>query len=146
MLENLIKKKVFPSPLILEGPDHEGLLLHFVKASLCETETACGECRSCKQIAKDFHPDWLKAEGSLKMEELREKMRSLHQKPFQSKRKVLSIQNFQEATANVQNALLKTLEEPRSAWLIIAGVNSRFGLLPTPSRFRGAKQENARRF
>lgn len=131
MLEELLKKSIFPSPLILEGSKSTEWIHSIVNFALCETNKACGTCRSCRQIKNGFHPDWLALAGNVKIDEVRETLRLLRQRPYESKRRVLSFDGLQDANAYVQNALLKTFEEPLDYWVLLAGVNSRFGLLPT---------------
>lgn len=52
-------------------------------------------------------------------------------KPLQSDIKVVVLESAQNLTIDAQNALLKTLEEPPGAALIILGVSSEHSLLPT---------------
>jgi len=131
MIDKILANKIFPSPLILEGEGSEVEMNRIIEHALCATETACGNCRSCKQIRSQFHPDLIRAEGSAKIDEVREKLRQLHQKPYESKRRVLAFHNLQDANSYVQNALLKTFEEPLAHWVILVSVNSRFRLLST---------------
>jgi len=70
-------------------------------------------------------------DGSVKMEEFREKLSALRQKPFEAKVRVFTMAHFEDASTFVQNALLKTLEEPLAHWIILMGVRSRFRLLET---------------
>ncbi|TVQ79079.1 MAG: hypothetical protein EA369_05775 [Bradymonadales bacterium] len=131
MLIECLKRKSFPSPLLIEGRELSGILLDYKRFALCETQTACGDCRSCKQVLKAFHPDLLEAKGDLKMEELRSLLHRLRQKPLQSKARLLCLTEFQMASKQVQNALLKTLEEPLESWLIVLSTQSAGKALPT---------------
>ncbi len=131
MLETLLKKKTFPSPLILEGDDLADWLKKIALYTLCETESACETCRSCKKVLKGFHPDWINLKGDLKMEDLRGAMHQLKQKPFESKKRFFSIFEAQETSTHIQNALLKTLEEPLSHWVLVLAVNSKWSLIET---------------
>ena len=131
MLTALLKAKKFPSPLIVEGETRSSVIQEIAQTALCETQTACGGCRSCKQIAKGFHPDWLSLSGAVKIEELRDRLFQLRQRPFQAKVRVFSYDDAQEANSFVQNALLKTLEEPLAHWILVLGVNSKLSLLAT---------------
>jgi DNA polymerase III delta prime subunit len=131
MLDRLLQEKKFPSPLIVEGARRTDILLKIARFALCESLDHCGKCRSCKQVEKGFHPDWISLTGNIKIEELREKLFRLKQKPFQANYSLFTYDNAQEANAFVQNALLKTLEEPLSHWVLIVGVNSKLSLLST---------------
>lgn len=78
------------------------------------------------------HPDWIQLSGDeLKMDELRTQLYQLRLKAFKAKKKVLSIDCFEACSTHIQNALLKTLEEPRQDWLIFLGAKNVSGLLPT---------------
>jgi DNA polymerase-3 subunit delta' len=69
--------------------------------------------------------------GTLKVEQVREVTRFISLKPYQSPFKIVLFLRFQEANANAQNALLKTLEEaPAHAVLLLTADNAE-QLLPT---------------
>lgn len=131
ILANLLAAKRIPSPLILEGTHCSASILEIAGFSLCENRSFCRQCRSCKQVLKGFHPDWISLRGSLKIEDLRAHLFQLRQKPFQSTLKVFSYDEAHESNVFVQNALLKTFEEPLSHWILVLGVNSKLSLLPT---------------
>jgi DNA polymerase III delta prime subunit len=130
VLEDLLQQKKVPSPLIVEGPQANEWLEKIAYFSLCESQSNCGECSSCKMLSKGFHPDHLHLETP-KMDELRQKLRELRSKPFKSSVRVFTLSQFDQTNSHVQNALLKTLEEPLLHWIIAIGVNSRFTLLDT---------------
>jgi len=131
MLEEILQKGKFPSPLVIEGQNSSELLKTYVGHALCATQSYCQGCRSCKKYKTGFHPDWLQATGRIKMEELRELLYRIRQRPTETSIRILSINEFHEASVQVQNALLKTLEEPLDHWLIVLSVSSANALLPT---------------
>lgn len=131
MLKKLLEQKRFPSPLILEGVDRTSAIREIALFSLCQKESACGNCRGCKQVVKGFHPDWIALDGVVKIEDLRSALSSLRQKPFEAAIRLFTYDAAQEANVFVQNALLKTLEEPLQRWRLVLGVNSKMSLLPT---------------
>lgn len=131
MIEILLEKKNFPSPLIIEGENHADWIERIAKKSLCQDRSACGECSSCRLVNSKNHPDWIQINGSIKMEELRDQLYELQRRPFQSHSRVFSISDFQKANNNIQNALLKTLEEPKKDWVILLGSLSSSKILPT---------------
>lgn len=131
MLKKLLEQKRFPSPLILEGVDRAPAIKEVALYSLCQKETACGECRGCKQVKKGFHPDWISLQGSVKIEDLRSALSNLRQRPYEAALRLFTYDDAQEANAFVQNALLKTLEEPLALWRLVLGVNSKMSLLST---------------
>lgn len=85
----------------------------------------CGQCRNCLGFAKMQHSDFLlleKQEGDrdIKVEAVRELTRSLSLTPLEAKFQMALIRNFEDASEQAANALLKTLEEPnRSVVLCI---------------------------
>jgi hypothetical protein len=125
-----VVKSEFPS-ILIEGLNHRDSLHEMAAHLLCESQIKCGRCLSCRWVNKSQHPDWIQAEGSLKMEELRSLLYDFRLKPSQSKERVLSILDFQDASAAVQNALLKTLEEPLQDRRILLGVTHAKAVLPT---------------
>ncbi len=116
---------------VLEAWNHELPLEKMVQELLCDQKTNCGQCLSCKWVAAKTHPDWLKGSGSIKMDELRELLYDLRLKPSRSSHRILSFTDFQDASPAVQNALLKTLEEPLDNRLIFLGTKQARAILPT---------------
>ncbi len=116
---------------MIEGPGTSQRLQQIVGYSLCEKLRACGECASCKKIKKGFHPDWLSANADSKMEDIRDLLYRLRQRPFEGTKRCFTFFDFQEASPSIQNALLKTLEEPQGYWVIALGSTSRWCALET---------------
>jgi hypothetical protein len=131
VLLNLAQAGKFPSPLMIEGPRAQVLAQKLIQATLCESHQSCGHCPSCKKYSKNFHPDLLMAEGGMKMDELRGLLAKLRQKPFECPYRILWIKDFHDASVQIQNALLKTLEEPLSHWVIVLDLKSSHPILPT---------------
>jgi hypothetical protein len=119
-----------PSPLIIEGDDATNVMDQLNLRTLCREQSACGLCPSCLKIKKGFHPDLI-ALKEYGIEEIREAIYKLHQRPFEAPYRVFALYDFAQANAAVQNALLKTLEEPSRFWKIWLGTSSRLTLLPT---------------
>jgi DNA polymerase-3 subunit delta' len=128
---------------LITGPVGVGrrtLALRLAQAVNCPQPTApgepCGVCRTCVQIEGMRHADLtvVQAEqegGVLKIDQVREVLRTVSLKPFQSPYRVALFLRFHEANANAQNALLKTLEEPPGHALILLTADNAEQLPPT---------------
>ena len=120
----------------------------FSKALLCSDRNGwerCGKCNSCEMIKKGYHPDLMiiePEEESVKIEQIRQGLKFLFYHPQISSLKILIIDQADKMTEDCQNALLKTLEEPRENNLIILVTSAPKRLLTTirsrvlPLRFR----------
>ncbi|MCZ2126167.1 MAG: DNA polymerase III subunit [Anaerolineales bacterium] len=122
------------------GLGRRTLALRLAQALNCEKLLAPGEpclnCRSCKQIEAMRHPDLTLVQaaeegGTLKVDQIREALRALNLKPYQSPYRAALFLRFQEANANAANALLKTLEEAPQHAVLILTADSPEQLLPT---------------
>jgi DNA polymerase-3 subunit delta' len=123
-----------PPALLMAGPSGVGKRLTAVAvaqalnclqpASSAEfPRDACGECASCRRIARGVHPDVIVVEpgdsGSIKIEQLRDVIDRSQYRPFEGRRRVVIIDQADAAGDDAQSALLKTLEEPPSASIFI---------------------------
>jgi len=122
------------------GIGRRSLALRFAQAINCTQPPApgepCGECRICKQTEKMQQVDLaitqsLENSKMIKVEQVRELQNSLSLSPYEAKYRVALLLNFQDATPNAQNALLKTLEEAPSKVILIITADSVENLLPT---------------
>jgi DNA polymerase-3 subunit delta' len=117
-----------PPSLIFAGPDGVGkrLMALAVAESLnClapivdgdpPRHDGCGECRSCRKIARRVHPDFFLVEpdekASIKIDPVREVTSGLAYRPSEGRFRVVVIDEADLLEPQAQNALLKTLEEP----------------------------------
>ncbi|MBN1284912.1 MAG: AAA family ATPase [Anaerolineae bacterium] len=127
---------------LVTGPASVGkttLVRALAQALNCTSAPAarpCGECRSCKLIARGVHPDVpiIEAEeagGRLKIEQIRDLQTTLALRPVEARYRVPMILRFHEATPAAQDALLKTLEEPPSYVVLLLTAERADGLLET---------------
>jgi DNA polymerase-3 subunit delta' len=159
LLSRAIARGTLPPSLLFAGPDGIGkrrVALAIAEVVNCLTpkgpgvvagaglgETApdtlaldaCGECASCKRIARGVHLDVIVIapgdSGSIKIEQVRDVIDRADYRPFEGKRRVVIIDDAEALVPAAQNALLKTLEEPPSASIFILVSSMPDALLPT---------------
>lgn len=127
----ILKYGRLTAPIIIEGAEALSMAQSLAKQALCINQNACGDCASCKKFQKGFHPDYLMLSDDAKMEDLRQALSSLRLRPFESRVRVMIIDGLNSHKIHLQNALLKTLEEPSDRWMLILSVESRWSLLET---------------
>jgi DNA polymerase-3 subunit delta' len=135
-LANRAATDTLPHALLLCGPSGLGkraLTEAFVRARLCETPRdgrACGSCRACKLLAAGTHPDRMlvtlevnEKTGKLRKDIVIDQIRGLSAHLAMASQlggwQVAVIDPADEMNLAAQNALLKTLEEPTQATLIV---------------------------
>lgn len=110
----------------------------FAKALQCEQKGTepCNHCTSCLQADTGNHPDIIyvshEKPNSIGIHDVREQINgSIGIKPYSSDYKIYIVDEAEKMTAEAQNALLKTIEEP-PAYAIIFLLTTNLGkLLPT---------------
>lgn len=109
------------------GVGRRTLALRLAQALNCSNPSApgefCGACRACRGFAAMQHADLLlleqqEGDREIKVSALRELGRSLSRTPLEARVQVALLLNFQEASEETANALLKTLEEPNPSVLL----------------------------
>ena len=99
----------------------------------CASGRACMECRGCKTVLDGNNPDVfvLNEQGEkIKVQEIRDMISSVSIKPL-SGVKAYFVCRADLMTADAQNKLLKTLEEPPEGVTIFLGAANESGILDT---------------
>jgi len=114
---------------LFSGIDAAGkktLALEFAKVVNCEKadeiHDSCGECPACLKINRHNHPDifFIEAEGQfIRINAIRDIQEQMTFKPMEGRRRVFVIDNADKMNDQAANALLKTLEEPSPANILI---------------------------
>ncbi|MDX1663729.1 MAG: DNA polymerase III subunit delta' [Candidatus Promineifilaceae bacterium] len=131
---------------LITGPAHIGkttLSRLFAQALNCEApapgDRPCGNCRPCRLIAVDRHPDVRlvtpevssRGKQTLKIETVRELQRDLSLAAYEARYRVVLLVDFDAATPGAANAFLKTLEEPPARVVLLLTASEADALLPT---------------
>jgi DNA polymerase-3 subunit delta' len=146
LLARAAARQTVPPSLLLAGPD--GVGKRRVALALAETlnctspiatpdleRDACGECASCRRIARGMHPDVIVVEpgdmGSIKIDAVRDVIDRSQYRPFEGRLRVVVIDDADALMPAAQNALLKILEEPppSSVFVLVSAIPD--ALLPT---------------
>ncbi len=131
-----------PAAVLLVGPAGIGkraLADAFAARLLCAAPGAggaCGACAHCTRVGAGTHPDLhLVARDperrDIRIEQVRELTRWLTLQPLMAARKVGVLDDAHCLSEQAQNALLKTLEEPPGAPVLVLVASSAALLLPT---------------
>ena len=140
-LKAAIRHRQVGHAYIFEGARGAGKTLlakAFAKALQCEagTETACGECMSCRQFDSGNQPDVLypapTKTKALGVDDVREQINhAAETKPYMHRYKIFIVEDAGALSPAAQNALLKTLEEPPSYVVFLLLAENTGQLLPT---------------
>ncbi len=127
-LKTAIKSNKVSHAYIINGEKASGkefIAGIFAQTLQCEKggDEPCGECHSCKQAATKNHPDirYITHEkpASIGVDDVREQVSDdVSIKPYSGPYKIYIISEAEKMTAQAQNAILKTLEEP-PAYVVI---------------------------
>jgi DNA polymerase-3 subunit delta' len=111
----------------------------FAMALNCQHEDIsqrpCYQCKACKSTLSGNNPDLIYAQaddtGRMKIDAVRNVTRMLSLKPYSSRYRVAIFDDFDSASPQTQDALLKTLEEPASYAVLILLAQSTDRILST---------------
>jgi DNA polymerase-3 subunit delta' len=142
LLTHAIGRGALPPSLLFDGVEGVGKRLTAIavaQALNCPSPSggdSCGVCSSCRKIVRGAHPDVVVVEpedsGAIKIETVREEViQKSAYRPFEGRWRVFVIDEADALVANAQDALLKTLEEPPPASILILVTSRPDALLPT---------------
>ena len=138
LLNGLAMGRVSHATLIV-GPPNIGkttIACVFAQALNCtgDQPVPCGECLSCLKVVSGNHPDVRIMDApdqTLKISEVRDLQRELALSPHEGLWRVAVLSDFERATTEAANALLKALEEPPAQVVLVLTATEADVLLPT---------------
>lgn len=137
MLRNSLREEKLPHSIMLYGASVRNLVAKVLSKALnCEAQVddSCEECRNCRLIEKDVHPDviTLRPEGTfIKINQIRFLIETSYLKPMIGRQRVFIISNAEDLNEESSNALLKVLEEPSYFTKIILLSENPVSVIPT---------------
>ena len=143
LLRQAVIRRSVPQSVIFAGPEGSGkrsMAVALAQAVNCPNQKdgdACGTCSTCLRIARGDHYDVVIVErekdaATIKIEQLRDRvLDAVGYRPFEAQRRVFIIDPADAMTENGQDALLKTLEEPPPAAILILITSYPDSLRPT---------------
>ena len=135
-LQHSIKKGNLASALLFSGLSGIGkkqVALKVAQTALCSQTPVCGECTSCQKVEIRTHPALLFIEPdglNIKMEAVQKIKKFISLQGLSNSRWII-IDQAQRMNHSVQNALLKSLEEPPNQVYFILVCDQGMKLLPT---------------
>jgi len=138
-LKNSLRSGRIANAYIFSGPvgvGKEFVAINFAKALNClsDGEDSCSECIACRKIDDGNYADVMviRPEGTrLKIDQMRSLQHSGSYRAIEGNYKVYIITEAEKMTAEAANSLLKTLEEPPGAMVLILLTSVYSALLPT---------------
>ena len=130
LLRRAVARGRVPQSLLFAGPEGVGkrtVALALAQALNCQRPVdgdSCGTCSACTRIARGSYSDVTVLDrgdaASIRIGALRSVvLETVNYRPFEGRRRVYIIDPADDLTEEAQDALLKTLEEPPSAAVLI---------------------------
>lgn len=140
-VNNLISLNRVPQSILLTG-DNDSLKMkcayELAASVICEEkDRPCGKCTACKKSLNRTHPDITVIEPTEKrklvsIDDIRANVtEKLYITPNESENKVFILTDASEYSVYIQNALLKSIEEPPEDCMFIFLCDRRTDMLPT---------------
>lgn len=126
-----------------QSNDGHDLAAAWVRLLLCESDqpgdTACGACRSCREIRGGVHPDFMHVarvpeKRDITIDQIREAI-DWASRTARGHTRVLYLEHAEDLNSSASNAFLKTLEEPARGLVIVLSCR-RLHALPVTMRSR----------
>jgi DNA polymerase III delta' subunit len=140
-LRQSIKKEKIVSGYLFQGPSGVGKTLAasiFASALNCRVAPGegCGSCLNCRKVEDGSHSDVhflapCSKSRQIVIDQIKELQKMVYLGSYSDNWKVFVIQDADRMNPNVQNAFLKTLEEPPEKTILILITNQPGYLLPT---------------
>lgn len=138
-LLDMVQKKRITHAVLLAGPHGVGKKTFarlMAAAILCEKDTPCFGCNSCKKVLEGKHPDVQEfteftKPRSFSVDEVRKIRREAYISPNESEKRIFILANAESMGTEAQNALLKIIEEPPPHAVFILTVQDPSSLLTT---------------
>src|SRR5688572_13951637 len=141
-LRNALLGRLGAHAYLLTGPTGVGkrTLARWAAASLvCSKVTGnrpCSECRGCRQVAREVHPDVLllapdEGHVRIRVRQIRAFEHDIALKPYEAERKVAIVSGADRIEDEAANALLKTLEEPPEGTVLLLTATDAAQVMPT---------------
>lgn len=118
------------------GSGRHTLAAHLMASMLCEDNTGCGNCRACRLISKNIHPDTVTlvpGEGrkNVSVDDVRAFIKEAYISPIEGRYKFLIINEADKLNQQSQNALLLVLEEPPEKTVFVLFAENKNQILKT---------------
>ena len=138
-LSHAIESNRVAGAYLFTGPANIGketVALYFAKSINCTASEkgSCNTCLSCRKIDNGNHPDvqMIRPSGAwMKIDQIRELQKWIVYQPLEGKRKVYILTAVECMNLEAANCLLKTLEEPPAASVLVLSTTNLDSLLPT---------------
>ena len=137
IIDRDIKDNMLNHAYMLISSDEEyvkALAKHVAKHIMCVTNNACNKCNQCVKIDKNEHADLVILPASKKnivVDDVENIVTESYVLPLEGEKKIYILNNFDQATVQAQNKLLKTLEEPPSSVVFLITATNENNVLAT---------------